>query len=154
MRSHLLDAARLYGPQKGASPHEVTELEARLASMQDLTPFAALPGSGAAGGLGAAFAALGAELVAGAAYVLDRIDFRERLRGVDLAVSGEGTLDATTREGKAPWEARRVAEGEGVRCALFGGRVLVDGADFHALSGDPGQASTDLRLLGRRLGES
>jgi len=132
----------------------VTELEARLAAMQDLTPFAELPGSGAAGGLGAAFALLGAELVAGAAYVLDRIGFRERLQGVDLAVSGEGTLDATTREGKAPWEARRVSEDAGVRCALFGGRVLVDGADLHALSGDPRQAANDLRLLGRLLGES
>jgi glycerate kinase len=129
-------------------------LEARFASMHDLTPFAGLPGSGAAGGLGAAVAALGAQLLPGAAYVLDRIGFRERLQGVDLAVSGEGTLDATTREGKAPWEARRVSEGEGVRCALFGGRVLVDGADFYPLSGDPSRASADLRLLGRQLGES
>jgi glycerate kinase len=154
VRSRLGEAARLYGPQKGALPQDVTKLEARLASMQDLTPFAALPGSGAAGGLGAAFAALGAELVAGAGYVLDRIGFRERLRRVDLAVSGEGTLDATTREGKAPWEARHVSEGEGVRCALFGGRVLIAGADLHALSGDPSRASTDLRRLGRQLGES
>jgi glycerate kinase len=154
VRSRLGEAPRLYGPQKGASPEAVTELEARLAAMQDLTPFAELPGSGAAGGLGAAFAALGAELVAGAGYVLDRIGFRERVQSVDLAVSGEGTLDATTREGKAPWEARRVSEDAGVRCALFGGRVLVDGADLHALSGDPRQAANDLRLLGRLLGES
>jgi glycerate 2-kinase len=76
---------------------------------------------------------------------------RALLRDADLAVSGEGTLDATTLEGKAPWEARRVAEEEGVRCALFGGRVEVDVPDVHALSGDPARAVDDLRALARSL---
>ncbi len=83
--------------------------------------------------------------------MLDRIDFRASLREVELAVSGEGALDATTLEGKAPWVARRMAEEEGVRCALFGGRVLVDGPDFHELSGDPAQAAADLRELALSL---
>lgn len=151
VRTRLADAARLYGPQKGASPDDVRELERRIAAMQDLTPFADRPGSGSAGGLGAAFAALGARLVPGASYVLDLIRFRERLRGATLAVSGEGTLDATTREGKAPWEARRVAAAAGVRCALFGGRVELDERDVHALSGDPARAAQDLRALARSL---
>jgi glycerate 2-kinase len=151
VRSRLGQAARLYGPQKGASPKDVVELEARLASLPELAPFAELPGAGAAGGLGAALAALGARLVPGGRYVLDRIDFRASLREADLAVSGEGTLDTTTREGKAPWEARRMAEEEGVRCALFGGRVLVDEPDVHALSGDPSRAAEDLRSLARSL---
>jgi glycerate 2-kinase len=151
VRSRLGDAARLYGPQKGASPDAVVQLEARLASMRELASFADLPGAGAAGGLGAALAALGAALVPGARYVLERIDFRASLRGVDVAVSGEGTLDATTREGKAPWEARRLAEEEGVTCALFGGRVLIEGPGFHELSGEPGRAAEDLRSLARSL---
>jgi glycerate 2-kinase len=151
VRTRLADAARLYGPQKGASPDDVVELERRLAAMQDLTPFAERPGSGAAGGLGAAFAALGARLVPGARYVLELIRFRERLRGVTLAVSGEGTLDATTTEGKAPWEARRVCVQERVRCALFGGRVELDAPDTYALSGDPRRAARDLQALARRL---
>lgn len=151
VRSRLSEAARLYGPQKGASPEAVVELEGRLASMEELAPFADLPGAGAAGGLGAALASLGATLVPGARYVLDRIDFRASLREADLAVSGEGTFDATTREGKAPWEARRIAEEEGVRCALFGGRVELDGPDVHALSGNPDSAAADLRALGLRL---
>jgi glycerate kinase len=152
VRSRLLDAPRLYGPQKGASAEEVAELERRFAAMQDLTPFAARPGSGAAGGLGAALAALGAKLVPGARWILERIDFRAYLREADLAVSGEGMLDATTLEGKAPWEARRMAEEEeGVRCALFGGRVELDEPDVHALSGNPGLALEDLRRLGREL---
>jgi glycerate 2-kinase len=151
VRTRLGDAARLYGPQKGASPDDVRELERRLAAMQDLTPFAGRPGSGSAGGLGAAFAALGARLVPGASYVLELIRFRDRLRGVALAVSGEGALDATTTEGKAPWRARLVCEREGVRCALFGGRVELDAPDVHALSGNPARAAEDLRALGRKL---
>ena len=151
VRTRLMDAARLYAPQKGATLEEVQELELRLAAMQDLTPFADRPGSGSAGGLGAAFAALGARLVPGASYVLELIRFRERLRGVTLAVSGEGTLDETTTEGKAPWKARRVCEKEGVRCALFGGRVALAAPDVHPLSGDPRRAAEDLRALGRKL---
>ena len=74
MRSPLLGprgAARAFGPQKGADAAGVEELEARLAARADLAPFALLPGAGAAGGLGAALAALGGELVAGAGLVLD-----------------------------------------------------------------------------------
>ena len=151
VRTRLADAARLYGPQKGASPDDVRELERRLAAMQDLTPVADRPGSGSAGGLGAAFAALGARLVPGARYVLELIRFRDRLRGVELGVSGEGVLDATTTEGKAPWEVRRVCKREGVRCALFGGRVELEEHDVHALSGDPSRAADDLRALPSRL---
>ncbi len=154
VRSRFLDAPRLYGPQKGASPDDVVELERRLAAMQDLTPYAAQPGSGAAGGLGAALASLGAKLVPGARWILERIDFRAYLRDANLAVSGEGKLDATTLEGKAPWEARRMAEEEGVRCALFAGRVELDEPDTHALSGDPARAVEDLRALGRELAAS
>jgi glycerate kinase len=54
-------AARAFGPQKGASPSDVEELERRLVALEELAPYADLPGAGAAGGLGAAFAALGAE---------------------------------------------------------------------------------------------
>jgi len=102
VRTTLGDAARLFGPQKGASPADVAILEQRLAEMTELRPYADLPGSGAAGGLGAAFAALGADLVPGAEAVLDLISFDERLSGCDLVVTGEGQVDRTTAEGKAP----------------------------------------------------
>ena len=97
--TRLADAARLFGPQKGASPEDVAVLERRLDEMTELRPYAELPGSGAAGGLGAALAALGAELVPGADAVLDLIGFDGYLRGCDLAVTGEGTVDVTTAEG-------------------------------------------------------
>ncbi|HXF98538.1 MAG TPA: glycerate kinase [Gaiellaceae bacterium] len=155
VQTRLRDAARLFGPQKGAGPEEVAELERRLGEMEELRPYADLPGAGAAGGLGAAFAALGAELVPGAAALLDLLRFEERLRRSDLVVTGEGEVDETTAEGKAPGEVARRAAAAGVRCLVFGGRVRapVAGAETVALSGDPARARDDLVALGRRLAE-
>jgi glycerate kinase len=153
VRTTLLDAPRLFGPQKGASGEDVVELERRLASDDALRPFAGLEGSGAAGGLGAAFAALGAELVPGARLVLETIRFGERIAGADLVVTGEGTVDATTVEGKAPAEVARAAADRKVRCIVFGGRVeqAPAGITTVALSGDPARAIDDLVALGRSL---
>jgi glycerate kinase len=153
VRTSLRGAARLFGPQKGASSRDVAVLEVRLARMEELQPFAALPGSGAAGGLGAALAALGAELVPGAATVLDLLGFDERLAGCDLVVTGEGQVDATTVEGKAPGEVAARCAAAGVRCVVFGGRVLaaIPGAETVALSGDAARAEADLVALGCRL---
>jgi glycerate 2-kinase len=146
-------AAQAFGPQKGATPAVVEELERRLAAIEELRPFRDIPGAGAAGGLGAAFAALGAELVPGAELVLELIGFRERVRDAALAVTGEGTVDRTSAEGKAPGAVVRVCRAEGVRCVLFGGRVEVplEGAENVPLSGDPARTREDLVDLGERL---
>jgi glycerate 2-kinase len=153
VRSPLLDAVRVFARQKGADDAQLRELERRLLGMRELAPFARLPGAGAAGGLGAALAALGAELVAGAPLVLDLIGFADRLRGADLVVTGEGTVDRSTFLGKAPSEVLRQANEAGVRCAVFGGRVAggAEGVELHELSGDPARAREDLIELGRRL---
>ncbi len=143
----LVDAARVFAAQKGASEAQARELEARLLSMEELRPFADVPGAGAAGGLGAAFAALGAELVRGAPFVLDALGFEPG--DYDLVVTGEGTADATTMHGKAPGEVFRRCNESGVRCVLFGGRVV--GLPAVALSGDPSRACEDLVELGARL---
>jgi glycerate kinase len=129
VRATLAEAPRLFGPQKGALADDVLELENRFAD--HLQSFAKLAGAGAAGGLGAALASLGAQLVLGAPYVLDAIGFRERAGAADLVVTGEGTVDRTTFDGKAPGEALRVCEEIGVRCVLFGGRVA-DGVERSA----------------------
>lgn len=150
--TRLYDAPRLYGPQKGAAPEQVALLERRLRERAELSPYAELQGSGAAGGLGAALASLGAELVAGAAAVLDLAGFEPR--GVDLVVTGEGTVDATTREGKAPAEVVRRCLEAGTPVVVFGGRVVepVPGVETIALSGEPARAAADLEELGLRLG--
>jgi len=145
----LRDAVHVFAAQKGATAKDLTALERRL---EPLAAYAALPGGGAAGGLGAAFASLGAELRPGAALVLDRLGFDPA--GYDLVVTGEGTVDSTTTRGKAPGEVARRCAGAGVRCVVFGGRVAaaVPGAETVALSGDPARAHDDLRELGWTLG--
>ena len=153
VRTELDDAVRLFGPQKGASPEAVRELEERLAAMDELRPYAELPGSGAAGGLGAALAALGATLVPGAEAVLDLVSFDGRVREADLVVTGEGRVDETTWEGKAPAAVVGRCERAGVRCVLFGGVVSTrrPGVETVELSGDPARTEADLEQLGQRL---
>jgi glycerate 2-kinase len=141
----LLDAVRVFAAQKGATPEQLPELQARLAP---LAAYADVPGAGAAGGLGAAFASLGAELRPGAPLVLDVLGFDPT--PYHLVVTGEGTVDATTVRGKAPGEVARRCRDAGVRCVVFGGRVVepVPGVETVALSGDPDRAREDLRGLG------
>lgn len=149
----LRGAAHAFGPQKGAGLDDVEELEARLAARDDLAPYREVPGAGAGGGLGAAFALLGARLVAGAPLVLDLIGFDERARGADLVVTGEGTVDATTLAGKAPGAVRERCRRLGVDCVVFGGLVR-DGVEARALSGDPARTARDLEELGEELGRA
>ncbi len=153
VRTTLSGAARLFGPQKGASPSAVAMLEHRLSEMTELEPYAGLPGAGAAGGLGAAFAALGADLVPGAETVLDLIGFDDQMRGCDLVVTGEGQVDGTTAEGKAPGVVAARAAAAAIRCVVFGGCVVraLEGVETVSLSGDRARAREDLEELGRRL---
>jgi glycerate kinase len=153
VRAPLLDAVRVFAAQKGATAEQLGELERRLLAKRSLLPYRGLPGAGAAGGLGAALAALGAEVVDAAPFVLELIGFRDRLASAELVVTGEGTVDRTTWMGKAPGEVAQTCAEAGVRCVLFGGRVVdrPDGNEIYELSGDPARAREDLVELGRRL---
>jgi len=152
VRNTLLDAAHVFAPQKGATPEMVEELERRLAADEALASYCNIPGGGAGGGLGAAFASLGGELVEGAELVLDAIGFDECARTADLVVTGEGAVDETTFTGKAPGAVVRRCERLGVRCVLFGGRVEVsDTLGVRRLSGNPAQAREDLDALAESL---
>ena len=150
----LLEAVYLFARQKGASDEQLAELETRLLADAALAPYRDLPGAGAAGGLGAALAALGGELVGGAELVLDTVGFEAR--GYDLVVTGEGAVDASTQRGKAPGEVAKRCRSAGVRCAVFGGRIVepLPEVETCELSGDPARAREDLVELGERLGRS
>ncbi|MBA3366222.1 MAG: glycerate kinase [Actinobacteria bacterium] len=146
-------AARAFAPQKGASADAVDRLEARLAAMAVLRPYADLPGAGAAGGLGAAFAALGARLVPGAGRVLRLIGFPERIHGAHLVVTGEGAIDATTLAGKAPAVVADACRRARVRCVAVAGRVVepLPGVECRALSGQHLATEQDLVAMGEKL---
>jgi glycerate kinase len=152
-------AARVFGPQKGATAAQVEQLEARLAAMDELGPYVDMPGAGAAGGLGAALAALGARLEPGSELVLEAVGFRGRIVGAAAAVTGEGTVDTTSAAGKVPGAVAFACRSVGVRCVVFGGRVesgaselmALGAAEVVALSGFPEHARADLVGLGERV---
>jgi glycerate kinase len=128
VRTPFQDAARVFAPQKGADPAAVKRLTARLHALArrfDRDP-RGVPMTGAAGGLsGGLWAAFGAELVPGAAYVLDTIGFDARMRSARAVVAGEGKLDRQSLAGKAVSEVATRARQAGVPChAIIGTREL------------------------------
>jgi glycerate kinase len=136
-------AARVYGPQKGATPAQIAMLEAGLANLAaviecDLgVDVVDVPGSGAAGGLGAGMLAfLGADLRRGVDVVLDLVRLDDKLAGAALVVTGEGQIDSQTASGKAPAGVGAAARARGIRCIAVAGRVG-DGLDaLHAIGID------------------
>lgn len=122
-------AAAVFGPQKGATPGQVPVLDATLARIADALVAAGLPdvrdlpGSGAAGGLGAAFLALGARMRRGVEVVAEAAHLEEAVAGADLVLTGEGSLDRQTLSGKTPSGVADVAARHGVPVIAFAGRL-------------------------------
>jgi glycerate kinase len=128
VRTPFEQAARVFGPQKGADAPMVGRLERRLddlAARFRRDPRGE-PMTGAAGGLsGGLWAQQGARLVPGAAYVLDAIGFDARMRAAAFVVTGEGRLDEQTLEGKIVREVATRCRQGGVAChAVVGGNEL------------------------------
>ncbi|HHY39432.1 MAG TPA: glycerate kinase [Clostridia bacterium] len=133
-------AAAVYAPQKGASAEEVAFLEAGLTNYISLVEAKTgksvrdVPGSGAAGGIGAGLCAFTkAALAQGFDLVCDLVGLTDLLRGVDLVVTGEGKTDAQTGFGKVPAGVLRMAHERGIPVLLISGSV--DG-DVEALGFD------------------
>lgn len=129
VRTAFVDAAAVFGPQKGASPAQVELLTRRLRTLTEMyerdfgVDVAALPGAGAAGGLAGGLAARGASLVNGFEVVADEIGLRERISQADVAVTGEGRYDATSLEGKVVGGVAGLAARSGTRVlAVVGSR--------------------------------
>jgi glycerate kinase len=130
-------AARVFAPQKGASPAQVAEIETGLDNLAGLVAqqlgrdIRNLQGGGAAGGLGAGLVAfLQAELRPGAALVLELTGFEAALAGACLVLTAEGRLDSQTAYGKAPAEVARLASKHGIPCIAIAGSL---GAELEAL---------------------
>jgi len=129
-------ASVIYGPQKGATPAQVTaldvameqyanELSAALGrSMKDLS------GAGAAGGAGFALLMLGAAITSGAEAVADAVKLKTRIAGADWVITGEGSSDYQTRYGKLPIYVARLAREAGVRTILLSGSLGVQAVEL------------------------
>jgi glycerate kinase len=153
-------AAVVFGPQKGASPSEVADLEqalARLASLAGGRPDE--PGAGAAGGSGYGLAIWGAQLRPGAAQIAEIAGLPAALAGADLVVTGEGTYDATSLAGKVAGTVLDLAARANVQAAIVAGvlaaRPGVPAVELAALAGgrDAAGASAErwLQQAGREL---
>ncbi|MFM0393560.1 glycerate kinase [Paraburkholderia phytofirmans] len=122
-------ATAVFGPQKGVKPEQVATIDAALARFADLLEPAlgrtarALPGAGAAGGLGFALHMLGAQFEPGAETVARQIGLDAALEGADWLITGEGRSDVQTLHGKAPFIACRHAQAAGVPATLLSGGV-------------------------------
>ena len=123
-------AAQVFAPQKGATPEQVEQLDAGLSRLADVTAgqlgrdLRDEVGAGAAGGAGFGLTAyLDARMQAGIYTVLEAIDFMNKLKGADLVLTGEGSLDAQTLSGKTIAGVCQVAGAVGVPVVAFGGRV-------------------------------
>jgi len=133
-------AARVYAPQKGASPEEVDLLEAGMRNIADVIErdfgidARNMPGAGAAGGLGTGLVAFaGAKLSPGAEAVFGIIGLEEKMRGADLVVTAEGRLDAQSAHGKAPAAVARLAKRLGIPCIVLAGDVSTSEEELAAL---------------------
>ncbi|QEH37000.1 Glycerate 2-kinase [Aquisphaera giovannonii] len=121
-------ASAVYGPQKGASPEAVRELDRNLARFAEIVArdlkveIAGVPGSGAAGGLGGGLLAFaGARLARGVDLITEAVRLRDRLDGADLCLTGEGSMDGQTAFGKTAVGVSRLARSLGIPTFAFAG---------------------------------
>ncbi|MEA3548889.1 MAG: glycerate kinase [Thermodesulfobacteriota bacterium] len=131
-------AAFVYGPQKGATPDQVKELDKGLKNLAGLIhkdlgmDVANMPGAGAAGGLGGGLHAfLGAKLCKGIDLIFDLVGLPEKLAGADLALTGEGQIDFQTVFGKAPGGVGAAARAQGIPCFAIAGSIGKELGDLH-----------------------
>lgn len=152
-------AAAVYGPQKGATPADVAQLDRALSNwarvvhrdlgpvplnatsraggppdaaspcgtvLEAAPPFGTAPGLGAAGGVAVPLvAAFGAQLRPGAELVIDAIGLRDRIKGADLVVTGEGSIDQQSLRGKVIHAVGQASFAEGVPCIAIAGNVAL-----------------------------
>jgi glycerate kinase len=138
-------AAALFGPQKGLRAQDVEPFDRGLARLAAALggDVARRPGAGAAGGLGAALYALGADARSGADAVIELVGLRRELAGAALCLTGEGSVDRQSAHGKTVARVIAACAGADVPCVVLGGRVSADAvAPLRALG------ALDVRAIG------
>lgn len=131
----FIDAARVFGPQKGATPAQVGMLTGRLERLAQMylqdygIDVRDVPGSGAAGGLAGALVALGGKLMPGFDLIADELDLHERVAAADFVITGEGYLDQQSFRGKVVGGVQLLARTAGKRVAAIVGDADADVRD-------------------------
>jgi glycerate 2-kinase len=151
----FVDAARVFGPQKGASPAQVSLLTRRLERLADKyehdrgIDVRSVIGGGAAGGLAGGLVSIGARLQSGFSLVADEVGLPESLEGSDLVITGEGFLDAESFNGKVVGGVAELARNAGVGVIVIcGGR-----ADDLAIPAEFGDTIRAVFVLSDRFGK-
>ena len=131
-------AARVYGPQKGATPEMVETLDANLGHFATVIQrdtekvVGEIPGAGAAGGLGAGLIAfLNAELKSGVEIVIDAVQLERQLEGAALVVTGEGEINFQTVFGKTPVGVAKLAKQHGIPVIAIAGSIAEGAEGVH-----------------------
>jgi glycerate 2-kinase len=147
-------ASAVYGPQKGATPEMIEQLDAALRHFAAIAheatgiSVAEQPGSGAAGGLGAGLLLFtNARLIPGNRIVLEAVGMEQLMKGTDLVLTGEGNTDRQTVNGKAPLGVAKLAKRAGVPTVCISGG-LGNGADELYRNGIDGLMSIVPRPMG------
>jgi glycerate kinase len=138
-------SAAVFGPQKGADPAQVAELERRLAAWVAETggdPDQA--GAGAGGGLGYGLMLLGATRRSGVELVVEAAGLLERAAAADLVVTGEGSFDASSLRGKVPRGVAWAASRAGKPCVVLAGRVMLGRREFAAAGIDAAYSISEM----------
>jgi glycerate kinase len=153
VRTRFVDAAAVFAPQKGATPAQVALLTARLEQLArrylddygvDVT---AIDGSGAAGGLGGALAAVGGRIVPGFELVAEHLELADRIAATDAVVTGEGYLDRQSLDGKVVGGVCELAAAAGCRIVAIVGDADPD------VAAELGRDGVEVVSLVARFGE-
>jgi glycerate kinase len=156
VRTPFERAAEVFAPQKGADPEAVRRLARRLARRARALPRdpRGLAMTGCAGGLsGGLWAAFGARLVPGAAFVLDALGFDARALPAAAVVTGEGRLDAQSLEGKVVGEVATRCRQRGIPCHAVVGRSILDRFGRRLLDLHEAGTAAEIEATAMRLGE-
>ncbi len=150
----ITGATKTYGPQKGLPEERLPVVDGWLQRFAEVTDrkLAAEKGAGAAGGLGFALMLLGATREPGVVLVAEAVGLADRIAVSDLAVTGEGAFDFSSRSGKVPYGVAEIATQHLVPCIALAGRVLVGSRETRALGVESAYSVVDLVGEERALG--
>jgi glycerate kinase len=147
-------ATKIYGPQKGLPDERLVVVDGWLQRFAEVTDrkVAAQKGAGAAGGLGFGLMLLGGTRTPGVTLVAEAVGLADHLANADLAVTGEGAFDFSSRSGKVPYGVAEAAAQTLVPCIALAGRVLIGSREMRALGVESAYSVVDLVGEERALG--